>query len=105
MMVSASPCAIRPDAGHGARLYVNGQLTKTKNHDIWWNYDWNSGSVFSQAHTATITGGGQVDLFFAEGCCMGGFGYQIRSRSNSGQQWSSWQNLRPTMLDDAPYAL
>lgn len=59
------------DAGYGAQLYVNNQLTVARNEELWWKNNWNRPDVFSLTNYTFGTGRHNIDLYFAENCCNG----------------------------------
>ena len=85
---------LAPDAGYGAALYLDGNLLTSSTSDIWWGYDWNSGSGILSNKIGLTEGTHTLSAYWAEGCCNGG--QSARYTVDGGQ---SFQTLSVTNLD------
>lgn len=59
------------DAGFGASISLDSSLLTTDTTDIWWSLNWGHGDVLAVNLNSLSTGGHELDLYWAEGCCNG----------------------------------
>jgi uncharacterized protein (TIGR03382 family) len=64
------------DAGKGAEIFENGNLTFDDSSDIWWKLNWNDSDVINVSF-AFNGGVDKVELYWAEGFNSGGNSFKI----------------------------
>lgn len=84
------------DAGHGAAIYLDGNLINSDTSDLWWKYNWNNSSeILSRNGLDLLAGNHLLEIFWAESCCHGSSDAQFTTNG------TSWNTLSKSNLETA----
>ena len=84
------------DAGHGAAIYLDGDLINSDTSDLWWKYNWNNSSeILSRTDLDLLAGNHLLEIFWAESCCHGRSDAQFTTDGNN------WNTLSKSNLETA----
>jgi hypothetical protein len=75
------------DSGYGSALYFDSAFDSSNTADRWWAGNWGNGNGYSISLASIATGGHELELYWAEGCCNGG--NSGRFSLDNGTTWSA----------------